>query len=222
MAIVKCSECGKDVSNKAESCIYCGGPISDKKKTKDIDKSRETKKAVWVFISLFAFMIIIMSANDGENDTLAIEDGVSNTADAVDQSEEAADDTTFDDAGDERGADAVALDSTTKPVAQEPAQEAPCDTFDCKVDKAMYIAPTACKPAIEKLSNYDFEWTEKWYETVFTNYMPVDGEPNQAYLIGDKLKFQNGFGAWANMIYICTYDLEANAVVDVGVDQGRL
>lgn len=28
MALIKCSECGKDVSEKAASCPYCGNPIS--------------------------------------------------------------------------------------------------------------------------------------------------------------------------------------------------
>ncbi|PHR87273.1 MAG: hypothetical protein COA80_18960 [Leeuwenhoekiella sp.] len=214
MAIVKCSECGKDISNKAESCIYCGAPISDKKKTKDVDKSRETKKAVWVFIGLFAFMIIIMSADEDKSDTIATEDGELAITDGVaNQTEMAAADMILAGEGSGNDSEAAAVDS--------PA-EAECVTFDCRVDKAMYIAPVGCKPAIEKLSKYDFEWTDKWYESVFTNYMPVEGEPDQAYLVGDKIKFQNGFGAWANMIYICTYDLDRNVVLDVAVQQGRL
>ena len=27
MALIKCTECGKDVSDKAEVCIHCGYPI---------------------------------------------------------------------------------------------------------------------------------------------------------------------------------------------------
>ena len=27
MAIIKCPECGRDVSNKAEKCIHCGYPL---------------------------------------------------------------------------------------------------------------------------------------------------------------------------------------------------
>lgn len=29
MALIKCSECGKEVSSKATSCPYCGNPIGD-------------------------------------------------------------------------------------------------------------------------------------------------------------------------------------------------
>ena len=28
--LIKCPECGKEVSDKAEQCIYCGFPINDK------------------------------------------------------------------------------------------------------------------------------------------------------------------------------------------------
>lgn len=29
MALVKCSECGKEISSKATACPYCGCPIED-------------------------------------------------------------------------------------------------------------------------------------------------------------------------------------------------
>jgi len=30
MAIIKCPECGQDVSDKAEVCIHCGAPLKEK------------------------------------------------------------------------------------------------------------------------------------------------------------------------------------------------
>ena len=41
-------------------------------------------------------------------------------------------------------------------------------------------------------------------------------------IFGDKLKFQNGFGAWANVIYMCVYDMKNKEVVRVGAEAGRL
>ena len=29
MALIKCPECGKDISNKAKACIHCGFPLTD-------------------------------------------------------------------------------------------------------------------------------------------------------------------------------------------------
>ena len=34
MALIKCIECGKEVSDKAEVCVHCGYPLK-KEKTKD-------------------------------------------------------------------------------------------------------------------------------------------------------------------------------------------
>ena len=34
MALIKCSECGKEISDKAESCPNCGNPINKKEESK--------------------------------------------------------------------------------------------------------------------------------------------------------------------------------------------
>ena len=31
MALIKCPECGKEISDKAKNCIHCGYPIQDLK-----------------------------------------------------------------------------------------------------------------------------------------------------------------------------------------------
>lgn len=41
-------------------------------------------------------------------------------------------------------------------------------------------------------------------------------------VIGDRVKFQNGFGAWAPMIYECDIDPASERILDVRVSQGRL
>ena len=38
MALIKCSECGKEISDKAEICPYCGINIED---SKEISKEKE-------------------------------------------------------------------------------------------------------------------------------------------------------------------------------------
>jgi len=46
MALVKCKECGKEVSNKAEVCVECGFPLSKKKKnsSEEVKTQQKTKK----------------------------------------------------------------------------------------------------------------------------------------------------------------------------------
>lgn len=31
MALIKCSECGKEISDKAKTCIHCGNPIHEER-----------------------------------------------------------------------------------------------------------------------------------------------------------------------------------------------
>lgn len=38
MALIKCAECGKEISNKASACIHCGCPIEVLTKEKNIEK----------------------------------------------------------------------------------------------------------------------------------------------------------------------------------------
>ena len=35
MALIKCDNCGKEISNRADSCVYCGVKLDDNKKQVD-------------------------------------------------------------------------------------------------------------------------------------------------------------------------------------------
>ena len=35
MALIKCNECGKDISDKANVCIHCGYPLEKEQKLKN-------------------------------------------------------------------------------------------------------------------------------------------------------------------------------------------
>lgn len=54
MALIKCLECGKDVSDKASSCPFCGNPIMDK-----IITIEKTGKC-WKFIKLLSWIGVII------------------------------------------------------------------------------------------------------------------------------------------------------------------
>lgn len=45
MAMIKCPECGKDISDKAEKCLYCGCPNSELHR-KDSDNKNNIEKSV--------------------------------------------------------------------------------------------------------------------------------------------------------------------------------
>ena len=62
MALVKCNECGKEISSKAEKCPNCGAPV-----VSSVDAARKVGTSLVRIISMFIFLIFIavglLSAN---------------------------------------------------------------------------------------------------------------------------------------------------------------
>ena len=65
-----------------------------------------------------------------------------------------------------------------------------------------------CRPLIERLAKNQFEWTDSWSESKFSSYLVKTSKPYVLTVVGDKIKFQNGFGAWTNMKYYCDYNVK--------------
>lgn len=67
MALVSCSECGKEISDKATSCPHCGAPKTGNAATQASSVQPQAKKGglwKWVIgipIALFAFVMIVGS-----------------------------------------------------------------------------------------------------------------------------------------------------------------
>lgn len=81
MALINCTECGNEVSDKASACPKCGAPIekqqehtvhgavnSEPKKT-PLEQPKEKKRSIWkiivpiLFVMLLAFTFIIIQNN---------------------------------------------------------------------------------------------------------------------------------------------------------------
>lgn len=90
-----------------------------------------------------------------------------------------------------------------------------------KLNDANYLQETygieagvSCRPEVERLARYDFEWIDKWHETKFPSYLTKTFTPGVLTVVGDRIKFQNGFGAWQIMSYSCQYDTQTKKVVN--------
>ncbi len=61
MALIKCSECGADISEKASVCPKCGCPLDITKKViSDTKKKRHTKIIILLIIVITIIMILLM------------------------------------------------------------------------------------------------------------------------------------------------------------------
>ena len=54
MALIKCSECGKEVSDKAAACPFCGNPLNDPITTVQLTSKR------WKVVKLVGWVLFIV------------------------------------------------------------------------------------------------------------------------------------------------------------------
>lgn len=59
MALIKCSECGADISEKASACPKCGCPLNITKQIISDTKKKHNKKIITTIIICFAIIIIL-------------------------------------------------------------------------------------------------------------------------------------------------------------------
>ena len=86
----------------------------------------------------------------------------------------------------------------------------------------MADATTDCKPAIEQQATLDVKWADGFLTPMFGRLAWGNDSHTQVRFIGDKVEFQNGYGAYTPMTYFCVYDTSAKKVISVDVSEGRI
>jgi hypothetical protein len=103
------------------------------------------------------------------------------------------------------------------------AREAACPTdLQCWGDKHSLRASFACDDVVERQATWSAEWTDGSLELKFSHFRWADREAGVLTFLGDRIRFQNGFGAWQNMAYECDWDPMSETVLAVRVRPGRL
>ena len=114
-------------------------------------------------------------------------------------------------------------ESPNKTPEQKRLADAACrQDLQCLGAKHSVAAALRCDDLVERQAKYSHEWTDGILEPKFSHYRWKDKAAGIVTYIGDKVRFQNGFGAWVNMVYECDLDTNTQMPVDVRVSQGRL
>jgi len=58
MALIKCIECGKEVSDKADACISCGNPMRQQAVVVQEKVQIEQTDKEWKVLSIFAILFV--------------------------------------------------------------------------------------------------------------------------------------------------------------------
>jgi hypothetical protein len=192
MALVRCRECGAQVSTSAEACPHCG-----------VSKPAGTWKAGrLIIIALLIGGFVLFGKGFDLFDKLTQPPETTKLPPPTPEETAAAE-------AAKREADA--------------AEAARCATdLRCFAEKHISRATTRCRPQIERLAINNFEWFDRWYESKLSHFRWKDQENQIITYAGDKIKYQNSFGAWTLSIYECDYDANNAVVLDVRARPGRL
>ena len=96
------------------------------------------------------------------------------------------------------------------------------NTLACWGERHLAGASVRCTPHIEKLAKFSHKWTDSLLEMKMSHYRWRNQAEGTVTYIGDKIQFQNGFGAWQNYVYECDYDPKVESPIAVRAEPGRL
>lgn len=88
-----------------------------------------------------------------------------------------------------------------------PSDEDCLKDLDCAAKAEWRLeAEDACGPGIEAHARYGARWTDGFFGSKFPYVFLQRPEYETLRYTGDKIEFQNAFGAWSQMYYACVYD----------------
>lgn len=112
-------------------------------------------------------------------------------------------------------------DKTEEKTAK--VDEATCrKDLQCMGDKYTVAAGVYCKDPIVRLGKYSARWTDGTFEPKMSHFRWLNKEKGTLTFIGDKIEFQNGFGAYQKHIYECDFNPTGNQVLAVRAEPGQL
>ena len=101
----------------------------------------------------------------------------------------------------------------TATAETEAEKELACrQNLKCWAHKNQPDAYLACVPRIQAGAKYTYEWTDGALGSKFPQHAWEDKEVGTVAYYGNKIRFQNGFGAWQNITYKCSYNPDAKTV----------
>lgn len=100
---------------------------------------------------------------------------------------------------------------------QAKEEEAKClDDAHCYASKHK-AGDYICKVAVENSAQYQFKWTDGITEPKFSSYSWYDKSRKLVTLYGHRAQAQNGFGAFRNIEYSCTFNADTGEVLSTNL-----
>ena len=102
------------------------------------------------------------------------------------------------------------------------AKAACAKDLQCAGDQGVISAGIVCPREIEKLAKNSMKWTDGTLEPKFSKFRWANKDQTAITFLGDRAQFQNGFGAYVNVVYECDMTSDMATLLAVRVREGRL
>jgi hypothetical protein len=232
LALIKCDECGADVSDKAAACPKCGNPIHTAASVAPDSPASSSPGAPLPPLkpkasagrklggALAAFLVVVIAF-------MAFEGRSSNKpADALTLPAIAAastSDTTDANAAAAASAAAEAAEAAASAAAVQEAGKKCALDLQCTAEKYSAKANGQCERMIEdharEIAKWDYKVEKEHWYVPFTSKISWSGPSHsQVIYYGDQAKFQNAFGAWQRQSYWCVFDIASLKVTAAQFD----
>lgn len=205
MALVKCKDCGSNVSDAAPACPNCGRPQAHSSKA---TRNNPNGTGWLALILLIAGVWIYNKATDNDPPSASTEASTQTAASKPADTEPA-------------GFDVEGHYSKNSSVPEDKCKE----NLACWSDRFLAEAEVDCKTAIDHRAIHETKWNDGFLTPMFTRFgWGGKGQTSHSQIrfIGDAVLFQNGFGAFTPMSYVCELDTSTKSVVSVDIFEGRL
>lgn len=118
---------------------------------------------------------------------------------------------------------AAAAEAAAAEQRKKDQADTACRTdLQCWGDRNLGAATGPCTRAVERLAKNSHKWVDEWLQTKFSRFRWSTADKTRLTYIGDRIQYQNGFGAWINHVYECDFDPATRRVVDARAEAGRL
>lgn len=221
MALIKCSECGRTISDKATACVHCGAPLTEEMPRRQSDsfqaasrgavrKRHPVRNALIALALIAVFVEWLGSAYSPDKERVT---PIASEEPAVPPESTPS-----------RSDILTPPPPPAPPPVATKTQPKVCGNADlqCWGEQNNVQAMDLCQGAVERQAQYDVKWTDGFLTPMFNGFKWFDQKSHAVSFVGDHVKFQNGYGAWSNMIYSCAVSGDGKRVLDVYVTPGRL
>jgi hypothetical protein len=196
MALIKCKECGKELSSAATACPHCGKPAP--KQTTPAAKGCLT---IIIVIVVLAWIGHCSSSNDVKPENTPVPASPPST--------------------DAPPPAAISPNTPAPTIANDEPILNDAAALDAKYGTEAFLrCGSDADDYLRGVSKFAFKWDEMGFlDAKFDKLRKRVSSPGVLTMISNKVSLQNGFGAYERIELLCNYDTQNKKILGYSIEQ---